>query len=336
VVFSDADTGTMSYTINGASGSKAITRYVFASGSTAPATDYSGLWMNANESGWGIALTRQSDVTFATIYTYDSNGNPKWYIASSCPMVGSGCSGPLYSVTGGSPLTTSWSSSVPLPTAIVGDLKLSFSDLNNGTMNITLNGASNSKTISRYIFANPPTPPAGSCTSTATPPGMNYSQSGNTISITTTGCIPVPTSGLCSPSSPQATGINVLETSSIASSKLSGLTFNVPGMSTIFDSLAGSYANIKTCLQNAPAGLSSLRINYNICYDITSQLDSSIAELQATGMVTVSKPITIAAQGTSTMQTVPDCLTTGADLISDAFTGKVLIKGPNGTYTAVN
>jgi len=94
LVFTDANTGTMTYTINGVSGSKAITRQIFATGATPSASDYSGLWGIASESGWGIALTRQVDMTFATIYTYDGNGNPKWYVASSCPMAANGCSGP--------------------------------------------------------------------------------------------------------------------------------------------------------------------------------------------------------------------------------------------------
>jgi len=339
LVFTDANTGTMTYTINGVSGSKAITRQIFATGATPSASDYSGLWGIASESGWGIALTRQVDMTFATIYTYDGNGNPKWYVASSCPMAANGCSGTLYSVTGGSPLTTTWNGANKVVTG-VGTLNLAFADANTGSMTFTLNGMSNSKAISRQIFANPPVIPSASassaCSSTTAPAGMNYSQSGNTISISTTGCIPVPTSGVCNPSTPQATGINVLTTSTVSSFSMTGIAFNMPGITDPFSSLGSALNTAKQCIVNAPAELSNMNINYNVCYDVTSQMASSVSAMQSTGMITVTSPIVTRAQGAVTMQTVADCATSGADTITDAFTGKVSVKQPDGSYLKLN
>jgi hypothetical protein len=330
LTFTDANTGTMSYTINGVNGSTAIARNVFASGSTPTATDYSGLWWNASESGWGVALTRQSNMAFATLYTYDSNGNPKWYTASSCPIIDTGCKGSLYAVTGGSPLTATWSG--PVLATEVGNLNLVFTDANAGTMTFTLNGKSSSKAITRSLFANPPAAATSACSSSATPAGQNYSQSGNNITVTTSGCIPLPVEGLCTASSAQATGINVLVVNSTSTAKFGGLTFNLQGAANPLDSLAATYTSTKTCLQNAPANLTALSINYNVCYDITSQLTSSLDVLKASGMVTVSPPVTVAAQGNSMMQTVADCRSTGADSISDAFTKEVWIKQANGSY----
>ena len=191
LAFTDTNTGTLTYTINGVSGSRAITRQIFSNGSTQPAADYSGLWWNASESGWGVALTRQYDMTFATIYTYDASGKPIWYVASSCPMIASGCSGTLYSVTGGSPLTTAWSSA-NLGVASVGTLNLSFTDANTGSMTFTINGASSSKTIARQIFASPPV--AGTATGTqmggarqGTPLNLTGAVTTVTKSVTATG-----------------------------------------------------------------------------------------------------------------------------------------------------
>ncbi|MBV5276666.1 hypothetical protein JZU56_02185 [bacterium] len=45
LVFTDANTGSMSYSINGVSGSKAIVRNVFVQGTTPAATDYSPLFI---------------------------------------------------------------------------------------------------------------------------------------------------------------------------------------------------------------------------------------------------------------------------------------------------
>jgi hypothetical protein len=338
LVFTDANTGSMSYSINGVSGSKAIVRNVFVQGTTPAATDYSGLWWNASEAGWGVALTRQVNTAFATIYTYDANGQPKWYVASDCPMIGSGCKGELYSVSGGAPLTTAWSTT-GLKIDKVGSLNLDFSDLNKGTMTFTLNGANGSKAITRSEFAVPSTPPVAAtaaCSSSLTPAGMNYAQSGNNITVTTTGCIPLPNEGLCTASSPQATGINVLVTNNTTSAQLNGLTFNVVGMPNPFDSLASSYASPKSCMQNAPANIAALTINYNVCYDVTSQLASSLDAFKSSGMLTVTYPVTIAAKGTSTMQSVASCQATGADVITDAFTGQTWIKQGNGSYLLVN
>lgn len=67
-----------------------------------------GLWWNQHESGWGVGITQQFGVIFATLYTYDFEGRPTWYVASNCVVAADGCTGDLYAVTGGSPLTVPW------------------------------------------------------------------------------------------------------------------------------------------------------------------------------------------------------------------------------------
>lgn len=332
LAFSDANTGTMTYSINGTNGSRSIVRNVFATGATSAATDYSGIWWNSSESGWGMTVARQNNMNFATIYSYDASGNPTWYVASSCPVVGAACSGALYSISGGAPLTSAWSGSSLVLTP-VGTLNLSFSDLNTGTMAYTLNGANGSRAIARQVFASPPAVFAKACGDAAAPAGMNYAQSGGNVTVTTNGCIALPAAGMCSPSSPQSTGINVLVTGNSTTASLGGITFNLPGMSSAFD--ASSYANVKTCIRNAPAGYSELNISYDVCYDVTAQLGTSLAALQASGMVSVSPPITVRAQGNQTMKIVADCTTSGADGIVDAVSGQVWIKQGNGSYLEI-
>jgi hypothetical protein len=216
---------------------------------------------------------------------------------------------------------------VTLPVASIGSASSSVGGTTNG-------GGSNAGSATGGTTTVTST---GSCSSTAAPAGMNYSQSGNTITVTTTGCIAVPTAGMCTPSAPpQATGINVLVTSAVQSFQMSGIAFNIPGIPNPFDAIGSAYAGGKTCMQNAPSDFGNLNISYNVCYDISSQMASSVAQMQSTGMISVSNPITIAAQGTSTMQTVADCATSGADSITDAFTGKVSVKQANGSYLVIN
>jgi hypothetical protein len=115
----------------------------------------SGLWGHPSESGWGGTITQQYGKIFAAFYTYESDGAPVWYSVSDCPLNGSGCSGELYKVTGGVPLTSAWNSA-NIALTPVGNARFSFTDTNNGTVSFTVNGLSGSKQIARFIFAAPP------------------------------------------------------------------------------------------------------------------------------------------------------------------------------------
>ena len=68
----------------------------------------------------------------------------------NCPVSGTGCSGPIYQVNGGEPLTTVWNGTNPA--VVVGNMTLAFSDAANGTMTYTLNGISSSRVIGRQVF----------------------------------------------------------------------------------------------------------------------------------------------------------------------------------------
>jgi hypothetical protein len=45
-------------------------------------TNYSDLWWNPDESGWGVNITQQADVLFATLFVYGPQGQPTWYSAT--------------------------------------------------------------------------------------------------------------------------------------------------------------------------------------------------------------------------------------------------------------
>jgi hypothetical protein len=42
-----------------------------------------GLWINPNESGWGLNLFHQGDTLFGALFVYGTDGRPRWYVASS-------------------------------------------------------------------------------------------------------------------------------------------------------------------------------------------------------------------------------------------------------------
>ena len=60
-------------------------------------TDYTDLWWNQNESGWGINLIQQYEVIFATLFAYGADNSNRWYVASSLSGSQSSFTGTLYS-----------------------------------------------------------------------------------------------------------------------------------------------------------------------------------------------------------------------------------------------
>lgn len=151
VTFTDVNTGVFSYMLNGVTASRSITRQVFANGSTPPTMDYTGLWWNANESGWGIAITQQFSTIFATWFTYDDAGTPVWYVASNCAMTANNCNGDLYYVVGGTPPTLAWKGGARTVTK-VGTININFTSGTTATLNYTINGISGSRLITPQVF----------------------------------------------------------------------------------------------------------------------------------------------------------------------------------------
>jgi hypothetical protein len=74
-------------------------------GATASSTNFSDMWWNPAESGWGININQQSDILFATLFVYSLDGKAHWYISTltsqSAAADGSPIfAGDLYETTG--------------------------------------------------------------------------------------------------------------------------------------------------------------------------------------------------------------------------------------------
>ncbi len=149
VTFQDTTTGSITYTVGTQTRTVAITRQPIASGAAA-GVDYTDLWWNPNESGWGMAIAEQGSVMFLAWYVYDSSGKPVWYVASDCAVSGNGCSGTLYRTTGPAFGPAFDPTKVQVFTA--GTVTLSFSDSSNGTLSYTVNGIAGTKSITRQTF----------------------------------------------------------------------------------------------------------------------------------------------------------------------------------------
>jgi hypothetical protein len=149
VNFKDANNATMTYTLGTQTRTVPITRQPISSGSV-PGVDYTDLWWNPNESGWGMAIAQQGSIMFLAWYVYDNGGKPVWYVASACAVSGSGCSGSLFKTTG-PPLGPTFDAT-QVHAVSAGTVSLSFSDANNGTLTYTVNGVTASKAITRQLF----------------------------------------------------------------------------------------------------------------------------------------------------------------------------------------
>jgi hypothetical protein len=133
------------------------------SGSVVPtiaALNVQGLWWRApagSEGGWGVNITHQGDILFATWFTYDTDGSGLWLVlARGEKTAASTWSGKLYRTTGPS-FDSNPFDPTKVATTEVGSATFTFSDSDNGTFAYTVNGVSQSKAITRQVFANPAT-----------------------------------------------------------------------------------------------------------------------------------------------------------------------------------
>jgi hypothetical protein len=151
VSFQDANTASITYTLAGQTRTVAITRQPVGTGTVAPVVDYTDLWFNPNEPGWGMAMAQHSGNIFLAWYVYNSQGLPTWYVVSNCVVSGSSCAGTLYA-TSGAPFGSSFDPTQVQATA-VGSVILSFIDANNAVFSYK-DGAGNSRTkvMTRQLF----------------------------------------------------------------------------------------------------------------------------------------------------------------------------------------
>lgn len=134
--------------------------------SQTPATsrDYSDLWFNANESGWGMNVIHQERILFVTLFVYGSDRRPTWFVGPAVTYTSTDSSGAqtytgdLYATTG-TPFST-----VPFDTSSVTVTRvgsITFTGKADGTASVTYSVTSGTagtgtvtKTVTRQTWAN--------------------------------------------------------------------------------------------------------------------------------------------------------------------------------------
>ena len=147
------------YTAEGVTGSKQLARLSFGNdvphwgGTTnTGARDFSDLWWNSSESGWGVSVTQHGNNLFFRVFAYDTDNRPLLFIVPGVTFNSS------TSFTGNLVLTSGpWYGTTPFdPTRVTrttaGTATLTFSDANNGVLSYTVNGVTVTKTITRVVF----------------------------------------------------------------------------------------------------------------------------------------------------------------------------------------
>jgi hypothetical protein len=150
-----------SYTVNGISQVKTLQRQAFAApthcmetrtGRTL-ATNYQDLWWNPSEPGWGLNIAHQGDTIFATWFTYGAGGRGQWLMGSDLRRQPTGeFHGRLYRTTGRPFEHIADAPAIVGSPADVGEATFTFQDGENGRFDYTVDGVTQSKTITRQQF----------------------------------------------------------------------------------------------------------------------------------------------------------------------------------------
>ena len=163
VSFATADSGTLTYSVDGRQVTKQITRQAFSTQPTCTwsgfdrsyAGNYQDLWWNPAESGWGVNIAHQGDILFATLFTYGPDRQGTWYVMSEGRRNITGAyTGTLYRASGPAFDANPWR---PVALAAVGTMTFSFNGGNAATLTYSVDGTSVTKQVERQVFSNPKT-----------------------------------------------------------------------------------------------------------------------------------------------------------------------------------
>jgi len=118
-----------------------------------PSGDFTDLWWNPAESGWGLNVVEHpTHVIFAVWYTYGADRRPTWYVLPSGAWTSANVfSGTIYA-TSGPPASGATFNADAVQVKAVGSGTVTFSDANNGTFAFTIDGVAGTKAITRQPF----------------------------------------------------------------------------------------------------------------------------------------------------------------------------------------
>jgi lysyl endopeptidase len=147
--------GTLYLKVNGFDGQNGAygLQTTFTPAGTNP--NYTDLWWAGEaESGWGVNLNHQSDIIFATLFTYAADHSGLWLVATMNKQADGSYTGPLLQTVGPAFNASPWTG---ITFTQVGTMTVTFAGTGQGTLVYTVNGTSVTKSIQREVFSTPPT-----------------------------------------------------------------------------------------------------------------------------------------------------------------------------------
>ena len=131
----------------------------FAARAVSASTDYSALWWNASESGWGMNVMQEEQILFITLFIYGPNGAPTWYSATATFASANAAgdrtyTGDLYATTG-TPFSTTPFNPGATVAQKVGTIQFVGRADGTATVQYTAGSATVNKTVGRQTWAQP-------------------------------------------------------------------------------------------------------------------------------------------------------------------------------------
>ena len=122
---------------------------VLAMKPAAAATDYTDIWWNAAESGWGVNFIQSDQFIFATYFIYNAQKQPYWVTAQLIKQ-GNVFTGPVYATTG----TFYGATWVPadMTATQVGTATFTPATSSTGSLVYSINGVTVTKSITRQTL----------------------------------------------------------------------------------------------------------------------------------------------------------------------------------------
>jgi carboxyl-terminal processing protease len=155
LTFTSANTATFAYQIGGTSITKSISRFGFGSRLADFPRDTTDLYYQADASGWGFSLAQNGDSVFGVIYHYDVDRKPIFLTFNEKINRGVATGALLRTRSNGSNfLTQNWrTSDIPTPT-VVGSATATFNIGGGLTLDFTINGFNQKRTMTRLPFGS--------------------------------------------------------------------------------------------------------------------------------------------------------------------------------------
>ncbi|MDH5264217.1 MAG: DUF1800 family protein, partial [Betaproteobacteria bacterium] len=124
----------------------------------ARAANYTDIWWNAAESGWGLTIAHHEDKVFAVWYLYDESGKPLWVVMSdgTASNGGRSFSGDIYRTTGPSYREPAFARD-RVKVNRIGTARIDFgADDDSATVTYVIAGKTATKAVSRQPFGSAP------------------------------------------------------------------------------------------------------------------------------------------------------------------------------------